>query len=81
MFLEERTFNDELIVQDPLERPQKESVQRQVADFPRFEVAIGLLERFAPLERLFQLLQNEPVLLDVPVIQLLPIKRENVSLW
>jgi len=74
---QEPTFDDELVVEDPLERPEEESVERQVADFPRLEVAVDLFERFAPLEGLFQFLQYQPVLFDVPMIQLWPISRKE----
>ena len=57
-------------MEDALEGPQEESVEREVADFPRFKVAVDLFEAFASLERLFELLEDQPVLLDVAVVQL-----------
>ena len=64
------TFDDELVVENALQGAQQERVQRQVADFPRFKVAVDLFEILAPLKRLFQLLQDQPMFLYVPMIEL-----------
>ena len=47
------TLDDELVMKNPLQRPQKKSVEREVAHFAGFKIAVDLLERFVALERLF----------------------------
>ncbi len=63
-------IGDELVVEDALQRPHQEGVERQVAHLLRLKVAVDLFELFVALERLFQLLQDQPVLLDVALVQL-----------
>lgn len=52
------TFDDELVMENPLQGSQEEHVERKIADFPCFEVTIDLFERLVALERLLQLFEN-----------------------
>lgn len=47
------TFDNELVMKNPLQRPQKKSVEREVAYFTGFKIAVDLFKRFVALERLF----------------------------
>lgn len=46
------TFDDELVMKNPLQRPQKKSVERKVAHFAGLKIAVDLFKCFVALKRL-----------------------------